>query len=179
MVVLLIFLLVLVGIIIIGKQREQAIQLEKMETQAANELRRVAAEAQKAREMAIEETRRIEMEAQRAKQEALERARIAEEEAQKAKEMATEAIVEKATEIQAKINDLVAQATALMDGKEYQKAIDVAQEITALDPNSTEAKSIIEQAKAKLIEMGQQQLKNFTEGNTEIPAVGIPAVPGQ
>lgn len=184
-VVLLIFLLVLVGIIIIGKQREQAIQLEQMEMKAANELRRVAAEAQKARERALEETRRIEAEAQRAKQAALEQARKAEEEAQRAKEAAAEAIKEKAAEIQAKINELVAQATALLDSGEFQKAIDVAQEILGLDPNSTEAKEIIEKATAaaeqavgNMIEAVQEQAE--APAVPEVPEVPeVPAVPGQ
>ena len=161
--VLLVFLLVLVGIIIIGKQREQAIQLEQIEIKAANELRRVAAEAQKAKQRALEETRKIEAEAQRAKREALERARRAEAEAQKAREMAEETVRQKAAEIQAKINELVAQATALLDSAEYQKAIDVAQKIFDLDPNSSEAKSIIEKTTAKLKEIAAQQVEAVTE----------------
>ncbi len=171
-VTLLVFLLVLVGIIIIGKQREQAIQLEKLEVKAANELRRVAAEAEKAKVKAQEEMRRIEMEAQRAKQEALEKARKAGEEARIAKEMAEQAVKEKAAEIQAKINEFVAQATTLLDSAEYQKAIDVAQEILGLDPNSDEAKSIVEQATAKIKEAVGEKIGALKE---EIP--GIPAVP--
>ncbi|MBN1869220.1 MAG: hypothetical protein JW847_01410 [Candidatus Omnitrophica bacterium] len=180
-VILLIFLLVLIGIIIIGKQREQAIQLEQVETQAANELRRVAAEAQKARETALIETRRIEAEAERAKQEAIEKARIAEEEAQRAREMAVDAVKQKADEIQAKINELAAQSTALLDGGEYQKAIDMAQQILTLDPNSPEGQSIIERATAKLKEIAAQQIGTLTEGvqgTLEAP-VDVPAIPGQ
>ena len=163
MIVLLVFLLVLVGIIIIGKQREQAIQLEQMEIKAANELRRVVAEAQKARQKALEETRRIEAEAQRAKQAALEEARRAEADAQRAKEMAEEAVRQRATEIQTKINELIAQARALLDSAEYQKAIDVAEEILGLDPDSTEAKSIIERAKG----LAAQQVESLIKGVQE------------
>jgi tetratricopeptide (TPR) repeat protein len=175
--VLLVFLLVLVGIIIIGKQKEQAIQLEQVEMKAANELRRVSLDAQKAKQQAFAETRRIEAEAQRAKQAALEKARRAEAEAQKAKEMAQEAVRQKATEIQAKINDFVAQAKALIDGAEYQKAIDIAQKIFALDPNSDEAKLIIEQAKAKLQEAVKEKVGAVAD---MVPAgVEAPAVPGE
>ncbi len=170
-VVLLIFLLDIVGIIIIGKQREQAIQAEQIEIKAANELRRISAEAQKAKQRALEETRRIEIAAQKAKQEALEKARIAEAEAQKAQEMAVEAVKQKAAEIQAKINEYVAQATALLDSAEYQKAIDVAQEILNLDPNSPEANSIIEQATAKLKEMAGEKIEALTGGIQEKIAV--------
>lgn len=173
-VVLLVFLLVLIGIIIIGKQREQAMQLEQLETKAANELRRVASEAEKARQRAQEETRRIEMEAQRAKQEALEKARRAEEQAQRAKEEAAEAVRQKAAEIQAKINELVAQATALLDSGEYQKAIDIAQKILGLDPSSAEANSIIEKAKAMMAEMVGEQVQAVAEEVPEVPEV--PAV---
>jgi membrane protein involved in colicin uptake len=177
MVVLLIFLLVLVGIIIIGKQREEAIRIEQVERKAANELRRVAAEAQKARQRALEETRRIEAEAQRAKQEALEKARRAEEEAQKAKEMAEETVKQKAAEIQADINDLVAQATAFLDSGEYQKAIDIAQKILGLDPSSSEANSIIERATAMLKEVTGEAAETLTEDlevSAEVP-VAVPA----
>jgi len=176
-VVLLVFFLVLIGIIIIGKQREQATQLEQVEIKAANELRRVAADAQQAKQKALEETRRIEAEAQRAKQEALEKARRAEAEAQKAKETAEEAVRQKATEIQGKINALVAQATTLLDSGEYQRAIDVAQQILGLDPNSTEANSIIERAK----KVAEQQVEAITEGvqeKLEAPVTDL-AVPGE
>jgi hypothetical protein len=171
MVILLVFLLVLVGIIIVGKQREQAIQLEQVETKAANELRRIAAEAEQARENAQEEMRRIEAEAQRAKQEALEKARMVEAEAQKAKEMAEETVREKAAEIQAKINELVAQATALLDSADYQRAIDVAQQIFMLDPNSTEAGSIIARAKAA----AEQAIETMMEKNQEVDVPAVPA----
>ncbi|MCK5260417.1 MAG: hypothetical protein KAJ70_05085 [Candidatus Omnitrophica bacterium] len=169
MVVLLVFLLILVGIIIIGKQKEQAIQLEKVETSAANQLRRITAEAQKAKRMALEETRRIEAAAQRAKQAALEKARIAEARAQKAKEMAQEAVRQKAVEIQAKINDLVAQANTLLGSAEYQKAINIAQAILSLDPNSSEATSIIEKATAKLKEAAAKQVEAVTDA-IQVPA---------
>ena len=177
MVVLLVFLLVLVGIIIIGKQREQATQIEQMEIKSANELRRVAVEAKEAKQKALEETRRIEAEAQRAKREALEKARRAEAEAQKAKEMAEETVKQKAAEIQAKINELVTQATALLDSAEYQKAIDVAQKILNLDPNSPEANLIIEKAK----KVAEQQVEAITEGvqeKLEVPVTDL-AVPGE
>ena len=180
-VVLLVFLLVLVGIIIIGKQREQAIQLEQLEIKAANELRRVAAEAQKARQRAQEETRRIEAEAQRAKREVLERAKRAEAEAQKARERAEEAVRRKAAEIQIKINGFVTQATALLDSAEYQKAIDVAQKIFDLDPNSSEANSIVERATAELKEAAARQVGAVVEEvqeKLEVPVADI-AVPGE
>lgn len=176
-VVLLVFLLILAGIIIIGKQREQAIQLEEMEVKAANELRRVVAEAQAAKQKALEETRRIEAEAQRAKQAVLEEARRAEAEAQKAKEEAATAIKEKAAEIQAKINELVAQATALLESSDYQKAIDIAQEILGLDPNSAEANPIIEKAMAAAEAQVGAKIEEAQE-NIEVPAVDL-AVPGQ
>jgi len=176
-VVLLVFLLVLVGIIIIGKQREQAIQVDQMETKAANELRKVVADAQAAKQKALEETRRIEAEAQRAKQAALETARRAEAEAQKAKAMAAEAIKEKAAEIQSKINELVAQATALLDSAEYQSAINIAQGILKLDPNSTEAKLIIEQATTKLKEMAGEKVKALTGGAQEQSEVPVSSLP--
>ena len=176
-VVLLIFFLVLVGIIIIGKQREQAIQLEQVEIKAANELRRIAVEAQQAKQKALEETARIEAEAQRAKQEALEKARRAEAEAQKAKETAQEAVKQKAAEIQTKINTLVAQATALLDSGEYQRAIDIAQQILSLDPNSVEANLIIEKAK----KVAEQQVEAITEKVQEklVPSAPDIAVPGE
>ncbi len=173
MVVLLVFLLVLVGIIIIGKQREQAIQVEEMEVKAANELRRVVAEAQAAKQKALEETRRIEAEAQRAKQAALETARRAEAEAQKAKEEAATAVKEKAAEIQAKINDLVAQAKALLDSGDFQKAIDLAKEILGLDPNSTEANVIIQAATAA----AEQKVGGMIEGAQEQLGESAPAIP--
>lgn len=176
-VVLLIFLLVLVGIIIIGKQREQTIQVEEMEIKAANELRRVVAEAQAAKQKALEETRRIEAEAQRAKQAVLEAARRAEAVAQKAKEEAETAVKEKAAEIQAKINELVAQATALLESADYQKAIDIAQEILGLDPNSAEANSIIEKAMSAAEAQVGSKIGEAQE-NIEVPAVDL-AVPGQ
>jgi len=183
MVIFLVLLLVLVGIVIIGKQRKQAVQQDKIEVNAANELRRVEAEAQAAKQKALEETKRIEAEAQKAKQEALEKARIAEAEAQKAKEMALEAVKQRAAEIQAKINELIAQTTALLENAEYQGAINVAQEILKLDPNSAEAKSIIEKATAKLKEIAADQVNALTGGVPAVPvapeAVNVPAVLGQ
>ena len=175
-VVLLVFLLVLVGIIIIGKQREQTMQLEQVENKAANQLRRVAAEAQKAKQQAMEETRRIEVEAQKAKQAALTKAKIAEEKAKKAIEMAQEAVRQKAAEIQTKINDLVTQANALLASADYQKAINIAQSILSLDPNSPEATSIIEKATAKLKEAAAVQVEAVTDAIQEKIEVPV-AVP--
>ena len=82
-------------------------------------------------------------------------------------------------EIQAGINEFVAQATVFLDSAEYQKAIDVAQEILGLDPNSIEAKSIIEQATAKLKEAVGGQIDALTGGAQEAfeaPAADLPVL---
>lgn len=156
-VLILIFILVLVGIIVIAKQREQAANIEQMETQAANELRRLAAEAQAAKQKALEETNRIEAEAQLAKQKALDEARRAEAEAQEARQLAQEAVRQKAEEIQGMVDSLVTQATSMLDAGQYQQAIDIAKKILADDPNNPDAKSIIERATAMLKEAAQEK----------------------
>ena len=181
MVVLLIFLLVLVGIIIIGKQQEQANQLKQMELKASNELKILAAQAQKAKQAALEQTKKAEAEALRAKQIAEEKARKAVADAQRAKQMAKEAARKVAEDAKAKVGQLLAQATSLLDGGKYQQAIDIAKQILLSDPNNADAKSIIERATAMLKEAAQKQAEAITQGVQEQLNVPVPvsAGPGQ
>jgi hypothetical protein len=58
-----------------------------------------------------------------------------------------------------KVDYLINQAKAFYNSKDFQQAIDISQYILAyVDKNSTEAKSLLEKAKADLSAMGQKKL---------------------
>lgn len=63
----------------------------------------------------------------------------------------------------AQVKDLLAKAQEMLANGQFEQAISTAQNVLSMDPNNMEAKSIIETAKAKLMEMAQQKagdLKN-------------------
>lgn len=164
-VLIIIVILVVVGAIIIIQQQQSINQVEQMEAQALEDIRRVEIEkkrlqvvhAEKEKQLALEAARKAEAEAQRVKQQALEGARRIE-----------EAAKNKVEELKAKVNQLVVQAQSLLDSGKFQDAINAAQSILSLDANNVSAKSIIDQAKAKLQEAVQQQAETLKQGAQEV-----------
>ena len=142
------------GAFIYTRQNQQAAQLEQqIQLKKAAEAKSIAAPqekqralAEQAKQKALEEAKKIEAEAQKAKQ-------IAMEEAQKAEEAAKQ----KAAELQTMLSGLIAQAKAFLDSGKFQEAIDMAKNILSQDPNNPEAKSILDQAMAKLKEVAQEK----------------------
>jgi colicin import membrane protein len=175
-IIILIFFLVIIGIILIGKQQEQDLQLRQVEQTATQELKNLAAQAQQVKTAAIQEAQKAKEEAMKAEQMALERAKQAEAEALKAKQAAEAAAQKASEEVKAKVSQLIAEAQALLDGGQFQAAIDMAKQVLADDPNNLDAQSIIEKATAKLKEAASQGVQNLMDAAQQaIPAGTAPA----
>ena len=77
--------------------------------------------------------------------------------AEKAKQQAEETARKAAEELKAKLAQLVAQAQSLLNGGNFQGAIDIAQQVLNQDVGNATAKTIIETAKRKIAELAQHQ----------------------
>lgn len=63
-----------------------------------------------------------------------------------------------------KIKELLEKARAYLDNGEYQQATDFAQNVLQLDPDSVEAKGILETAKEKLAALAAEKANEFKTG---------------
>jgi hypothetical protein len=143
---ILIFIIILVifGAVVIIQQQKSMNQVEQMERQAIEKVHE--AEVEQAKQMALEAVQHVETRTQEVLQNALSEVKRVGEEAR-----------EKAEGLKAKIVGLVAQAQSLLDGGQFQQAIDLANTILGEDPGNMQAQSIIKQATAKLQEAAQRQ----------------------
>lgn len=73
----------------------------------------------------------------------------------------------------AQVKDLLAKAQEMLANGQFEQAITAAQNVLNIDPNNMEAKGIIETAKARLMEMGQQKANDLKNDVTnKINALG-------
>ena len=163
-VLIFVIILVVFGAVVIIQQQKSMEQVGQIEIQAMKEVHK--AEVEQAKQAGLEAAHQAEAKVQEVLQNTLDQARMAEEEARK-----------KAEELKAKIVGLVAQAQALLDSGQFQQAIDLARTIIGEDPNNISAKSIIDQATAKLAEAAQQQIQAVVPAVQNAVQEAVPALP--